>query len=430
MKILKIKKVIENFSKIIISLNFLNCIFSKILIFYPKYSNFFLNEYDFKKKNNYLYSYPIKTNLNTTNICNYRCKFCEIHYFYKFGKEHAGIVYPNHIDLNFVKKFEKLFDKTISIELSGASGEPFLNPYFINICKKFKEKKIKLSVTTNGSLLTKNIAESLVDMNFDKIMISLHSGEEENYRELQGGDFNKILNNIKSLIKIRNKKGFKFPYVSINCIIFKLNQFTIKKLIKIMKELNVDALNFNHYYASRNIIKEQVSFYFNPDEGNKLLKDIYEYAKKLDLKLTPKEPEFIYIGKKKTPDKNKNICKNPWSVLKLKGCVEYENSHYVCVCNRILLFRLNYEEFNGNFIKDIWNHEIIRFLRKNVNNNPICQFCRDYNTPILRCINNKQYQIKRDDSIRKFFTNALRSVKIKQRKGIYLLNKNPYEYKD
>lgn len=127
-------------------------------------------------------------------------------------------------------------------------------------------------------------------------------------------------------------------------------------------------------------------------------------------------------------DKNMKVCEFPWKKFKLQGCFEFEDSLYACICNRILLFRLNYKEFEGDFIKDIWNHEIIRYFRRTIMKNPICQFCRNTNTPKLRCLNNKEYQISRDKAIQEFFIGAFKNIKISPKKGIYLLNKFPYEY--
>ncbi len=402
-------------------------IFDKIPFLDLKYLNNFLNKYEIVKNNDYVYSIPKSTFLNITNNCNYRCKFCEIHYFYDFAKKKAGKIFSNNISIDFIERFKVLFNITTRIELSGASGEPLMNPNFITISKKFKNKGGILTVTTNGSLLNKLVSKSLVEIEFNKILVSLHAGDKQIYNELQGGQFDDILKNLENLVKIRDKEGSNLPNVIINCLIFKLNQHTIKKLFKKMKEIDIDAINLIHYYGSRNKIKDRTaSFYHDPIKGNEFIKEIYQYAKDLNLRLKPEKP--IFINKSESVSINRKKCMNPWTVIKFKGCVEYENSHYITVCNRILLFRLNYKKFDGDFVKDIWNHEIIRYLRKNVMKNPICQFCNDPNTPKLRNINNTNYQKKRDKHVSNFFSNVFSQIKVKQRKGIYLFNKNPYEY--
>lgn len=404
-------------------------IISRISFSFIKISNLLIYENEVKNGKNFLRSYPSKLNLNVTNICNYRCKFCEIHYFYKYSKNKAGKVYPNHINLDFLKKFNKLMNRSLKIELSGATGEPLMNPFFGSISKKLKKKNITLSMTTNGSLLYKDIANDLIDINFNTLFVSIHSGDSSYYQQLQGGSLSNVIDNLKYMINIKKNKNLKLPKIKVNCLIFMLNYHTIQKLVKLLNDISLKSINIYHYYASRNLIDENASFYFHPNEGNEFLKSLYSFAEGLDIKLMPKEPNFILSSNEKKSEKMKP-CYNPWRTLKFKGCVEYENSHYITVCNRILLFRLNHKEFDGDFLRDIWNHEIIRYLRKNVLKNPICKFCRDPFTPKLRCINNEDYQIKRDIAVKEFFKEVYQKVKIKDRKGIYLFNKNPYEYKD
>ncbi len=419
---------LKNIVKKIIKVNLFNYILIKILFFNSKKSNYFRLYYELNKKKLILKSYPTLIFLTTTNLCNYRCKFCEIHYFYPFASNKAGKVFPNNININFIEKFRKLFKNSMFIELSGATGEPFLNPYFIEICKKLKTFKNILNSTTNASLLNTSISKELVEMKFNTIVASIHSGDEDNYQVLQGGDLNMIFNNLKTLIEIRNAKKTGMPKVIINCLLFKLNHNTLKNLIRQAKEIGIDSVNIYHYYASRNKLEKNVSYYFDSEKGNKILDELYEYARIIGQKINPLIPNYIDID---SMDKNiKNKCNQPWENIKFKGCVEYEDSHYIGACNRIMLFRLNYKEFKGDFINNIWNHELFIYLRETVLQNPICKYCNDVNTPKLRCINNKEYQIKRDKAIEEFFIEASKNIEITSRNGIYLIHKNPYEYKD
>jgi len=419
---------LKNIVRKIMKFNLFNHILSKLLFFSSKKSNYFRLYYEINKRKFTLKSYPTILFLNTTNLCNYRCKFCEIHYFYPFAIRKTGKVFPNNLNKDFIEKFRRLFKNSIFIELSGATGEPFLNPYFIDICKKLKSFKTILNTTTNASLLNTSISKELVKMKFNTIVASIHSGDKDTYLELQGGDLNIIWNNLKTIIEIRNTKNLGLPTIVINCLLFKLNHHTIKNLIKQAKEIGVDLVNIYHYYASRNKLEKGISYFSDYKEGNKILDELYEFARKIGQEVTPLIPNYINID---SMDKNLKInCNQPWENIKFKGCVEYEDSHYIGACNRIMLFRLNYKEFKGDFIKDIWNHELFIYLRKTVLQNPICKYCKDVNTPKIRCINNKEYQIERDKAIEEFFIEASRNIECNPRKGIYLIHKNPYEYKD
>ena len=69
-----------------------------------KFNGLIYNKQEYKFHDSTLLS------LNTTNLCNYRCMFCEIHYFYDFAKKFAGKIFPNNIDSKFIKKFDDFID--------------------------------------------------------------------------------------------------------------------------------------------------------------------------------------------------------------------------------------------------------------------------------------------------------------------------------
>lgn len=62
-----------------------------------------------------------------------------------------------------------------------------------------------------------------------------------------------------------------------------------------MKDIGVDAANLNHYYACRNKIEGNMSYYVFSKEGNEFLKSIYHYVKSIDFKLTPKIPKLLNV---------------------------------------------------------------------------------------------------------------------------------------
>ena len=398
-----------------------------------KAKNFAMANIDYLLRNKVVRSFPSYANLNTTNSCNLRCRFCEIHYFYKKAKEISGKVFPNHIDAEVLKNHDKWLKYITSIHLSSACGEPFSNPNIIEVIRYLKEHEIKLSTDTNGLLISKSIAEQLVKNNVDSLSVSIHAGNSKTYAYLQGGDFNRAISNIEFLINLKKKFNSTYPQININFALNKENADSLKELMKLAADIKVNTFSLYHYYDSRNALNRNISFYFDVKRCNELLNDAYDYAKELDLRITPAKPP--YLKKHAINTSSDTACKSPWTTIKFKGCVEYENCEYVCVCNRILLFRIGYETFYKNrensFLKDIWNHPVLQFLRETVNSkesNPICKFCRDPNTPEIRCLDNTEYSLRRDNAVREFFTEFRKRYNVREIKGLTLLDENPYKY--
>jgi len=404
-----------------------------------KARNYVFNNIECISKRKVVKSFPYSATLNTTNICNLRCKFCEIHYFYKKAKESAGRVFPNHLDIDILKNSDEWLRSAIGIELSGAAGEPFANPNIIELIHWLKKYSMKLSATTNGLLIDEEIAQELIRDKFDSLLFSIHAGDSEMYAYVQGGDFNQVLSTLESIVALRKRENCAYPRIYVNFMLNQENAHSVKDLMKLVKGIGVDAFMMNHYYDCRNALKRDISFYFDVERCNELLKDAYSYAKGIGLTMLPAQPPYLANmgGGDVHDDVPGGSCKAPWTTIKFKGCVEHENCEYLGVCNRIILFRLDYKEFYDNrgnsFHKDIWNSKLLQFFRETVNSkesNPVCRFCRDPDTARIRCLDNDAYSRLRDQAIREFFNEFRGRHEVKQVRGLTLLGENPYKYNE
>lgn len=400
--------------------------------------NILINKKEIAEDKICLSSYPYKGVLNLTDVCNLRCKFCEIHYiFQKYPIQHR-----NFINIETLEKYYPLLSKMKSLSFYGATGEPLLNPYFSDIIKFLKKKnpEIYLSVNTNGTLLNEKIVKTMVDVGFDSVLISIHSASKGVYQHLVGGEYNRLIENVKGLVREKNERRKKRPEIGLTFALNKINAKDAISYPELGKKLGVDYININHYYHVRNRLSKEVSFYFSPKEGNEILKKTYNKAKEIGIKITPLSPPFLSENCHKNSNLlveynreilRKNYCYAPFTTLKFKGCVEYPNSQYITSCNRILLLRMNYKEYNfENLHKDLWNHPSILYIRSTANKppyNPICRFCRNKMTPVIRCLNNALYRKLRDKAVKEFLKEVRNKYQIPAIKGIEMLEDNPYE---
>lgn len=402
--------------------------------FRHKLMNFALNNIEYKQKKLILKSFPSFCDLNTTNVCNLKCKFCEIHYFHKKAKEISGKVFPNKLDIEMLKKHDSWLKYIVAMKLSSATGEPFANPNIVEIIHILSKHGIRLYADTNGLLIDEKTVKYLVQNKFRSLSFSIHAGNTETYKYLQGGDFNHLLSNLRKLVDIKDRNKSNYPLININFALNKENASTLKDIMHISSDIGVDTFTLYHYYDSRNILNKNVTFYSDVEQCNKLLGDAYDYAKKLNLNVTPVKPAYLTNGSENAPTlQTKSHCNAPWTSIKFKGCVEFENSEYIGVCNRILLFRIDFKKFYGNHtntFRTIWNHELLQYFRKSVNSNPICKFCKDPDTPIVRCLNNVEYSHRRDKATKDFFAEFRNSYDFNEIDGLTILDENPYKYEE
>ena len=154
---------------------------------------------------------PFAVCIDPSNVCNFKCSFCAIQ------------TDPRPVKF---KKMFMTFDlfKKIVDDISGmpnplkilrlnGMGEPLLNPYFCDMVKYAKEKKIApyIETITNGSKFCPNFNDKIVNSGIDRIRISIESINSEGYFEICKAkiDFDLFLNNIKDLHEKAKKKGIE-----------------------------------------------------------------------------------------------------------------------------------------------------------------------------------------------------------------------------
>jgi MoaA/NifB/PqqE/SkfB family radical SAM enzyme len=152
-----------------------------------------------------------------------------------------------------IKKKELTFSeiKRIIDEVSGfkplkpsfsiTGGEPFLRNDILEIMKYIEFEGLRYSFITNGSLITKKIADKIVELNPAGIMFSI-DGPEDIHDEIRGvnGTFKKA---IRALTMIRSLK--KNIPITINCVISAINLPYLEDMVYLAKDLCVN-LQYQH----------------------------------------------------------------------------------------------------------------------------------------------------------------------------------------
>lgn len=125
------------------------------------------------------------------------------------------------MDFSLFKDFimhisQNKYPKNISFDFGG---EPFLNPRLIEMVDFAARNGKSTYVTTNGTLLTENLIESILKSRLPQLNISIDIVNGANIRE--GYPLEKITESVNRLITERNKLKRHSPKVIIRCINFK-----------------------------------------------------------------------------------------------------------------------------------------------------------------------------------------------------------------
>lgn len=169
--------------------------------------------------------------IETTTRCNLRCRQCA-HVIKKYDFA--------DLDLETFHRLVPLFLHVEQVALYG-HGETFLHKQFFAMLEELKKYDIFVYVTTNGTLITQEIAERLVDLKLDRLSFSLDAGTPELFNDIRlGADFHAVLDNIRLINSIKKQHHRDDqPVLSIMFCAMKSTIQELPKLIRLADQLNM-----------------------------------------------------------------------------------------------------------------------------------------------------------------------------------------------
>jgi MoaA/NifB/PqqE/SkfB family radical SAM enzyme len=196
-----------------------------------------LKEYD--RRSATMNATPCDLTIESTTRCNLSCVMC----WHSFG---TGIE-PMDMPKLFLDMLADFMKRASLLQLHG-NGEPLSSKAFwqtLDLASRYGEGA-RISINSNGQLLTHKIAGKLVRSPLHDITISLDAATHATYKKVRGADFDNVLENIRNLISARNKLGRKLPEVYVHMTLFRENIAELPAFIELAYELGVDKACFWH----------------------------------------------------------------------------------------------------------------------------------------------------------------------------------------
>jgi len=158
--------------------------------------------------------FPVHLDIESTSRCNLRCTFCDKRPW--MNKLSQG-------DMEF-DLFKKIIDEGSSNELCSIKlsyrGEPLLHPRIADMVSYARKRDIlDIYFNTNGMLLTKSMGQKLIEAGLNRISVSVEGTDSETYEQIRvGAKFSRVLRNIETLIKVRERSRVSYPLVRVQTV--------------------------------------------------------------------------------------------------------------------------------------------------------------------------------------------------------------------
>ncbi len=144
---------------------------------------------------------PDIVQIESTNLCNAKCVFCprdEMH-------RQQGVM---DMDL-----YRKVVDECAALGITHVRmhnyGEPFLDRRLVEKVRYAKTRGIaEVGMISNGSLITPEVAQGLIDAGLDAINISVDAAGKETFERTRVNlEYDTVIDNIQTLVRLRREAG-------------------------------------------------------------------------------------------------------------------------------------------------------------------------------------------------------------------------------
>lgn len=305
---------------------------------------------------------PHSIELEVSTKCNLKCRMCEHTYWDEPGK-----------DLSY-EDFKKIVEQFPRLNFVGFSGigSNFLNKDFLKMLRYLKSKSVFVEIFDPFYLVDEKAAKELVDLSIDLMWMSVDGATKETYEDLRvGSDFDRVINNVKNLIRLKKEMGKELPEIRFHYIVLKPNLHEMEKFVELIHSIadgETPMIQFSQLLHPFEEVKDLAA-----DVPEDIKRRVNEKGKELGIDICWNEYQF----REKPPIKN---CYN-WTMPYIyadgtvQPCCALQEQK-----DRPFLRKYSIGNVMEKPFTEIWKDEHKKF-RQMIHNNrvpPICTRCQIY----------------------------------------------------
>ena len=157
--------------------------------------------------------------------------------------------------------------QTVQTVFFGGMGEPLIHPQIVQMVSYAHGLGRRTELITNGTLLTKEMSDHLMDAGLDMLWVSIDSFTEQEYDKIQqNGKLSVIMDNLNSLNRLRmrinpheNRLMLK-PDLGLTFVAMKDNVQYLSQLTDFAHRFNVQQVNISNVLPSDEATAEQILY--------------------------------------------------------------------------------------------------------------------------------------------------------------------------
>jgi MoaA/NifB/PqqE/SkfB family radical SAM enzyme len=202
-----------------------------------------------------------------TNKCNLNCSTCMRNVW--------DVEYGNMAEQTFERTLAGIQARSPKPDIFiGGYGEPLYHPACLGMIEKAKSLGLHVSLITNGILLTEDISRKLIELQLDRLWVSLDGASPESYTDVRlGNALPVILENLKRL-RAQQYQYFGFspwgmvPRLGIAFVAMRCNIHDLPEVIRLGMQLGAVEFSISNVLAHNRSLRDESLYLRSLDEVN------------------------------------------------------------------------------------------------------------------------------------------------------------------
>jgi MoaA/NifB/PqqE/SkfB family radical SAM enzyme len=332
---------------------------------------------------------PFLIEIWPTNRCNLNCMMCGT-WANRRKLEERGIKY-NPVEemksevsedglIKLVEEAKRLNAKEFLIT---GGGEPFIRKNTtLKLMKEIKVGGLFGNLNTNGTLLTEEDVNEIVEISWDMIMFSIDAPDAEIHDNIRGvkGSFEKTKKNLLAFKKAKKSLRSDKPKIVFNTVLNNKIYDKIDKLIEFASKVDCEDITFIPLIPYDELARKIELNDYQKLKLEKNIKKLVDISKKFGISTNLDKLNFSISGGKMNKAIFEEIKNSPKDLVH-SPCFE-PFLHFLIKANGEATFccmlENSPENIKDRYLKEIWFGEYFAEQRKNFINKIIrdeCKFC-------------------------------------------------------
>ncbi len=198
-----------------------------------------------------------KLYVEPTTVCNLNCRPC-IRNIWEDPKKHMDMAVFDQL-VEQLKEFPGLQ----RVVFSGL-GEPLTHPHILDMVQRVRERGLAVTIGSNGLLLDEAVSRELVQLGVDRLVVSLDGVTPDTYAGVRGATISRVLDNIRSLNKVKRESGSLTPALGIEFVALKSNISELADLSGLVSRLGAARVLVSNVLAYTDDLQDEILYGYEP----------------------------------------------------------------------------------------------------------------------------------------------------------------------